>query len=152
MADDRRSHDSDERSAGFDVWLPAATAVAAALFMLTAAHAETAAPRPIYDSARFEAAEVAREAAEAAAVEATAAFTAAERHRVEVQVVALPALETALVEADPAAGQTAIAASAEPTRAGGWLRIAAPLAIAALLAAALAGLGRLWHRTEPSLA
>jgi hypothetical protein len=154
MADDRRPHDHDDR-AGIDVWLPAAVAIAAALFAIAGAHAETAPPRPIYDPARFDAAAIARETAEAAALRAGVAATDA-RRRAAVRVVALPVIETALVEDDPAAGAAAVAAPAPRADAApgpaGWVRLLAPLAIAGLLLGALVGIGRVWQRTEPSLA
>ena len=162
MADDRPPHDDDDRGPGFDVWLPAAAAIAAAFFMIAAAHAETpqpvSEPSPIYEAWRFDGAAVAREAAEAAASRATAE-TGSVRSRIAVTVVALPVLETALVASDPAVGATVAAAPAppmapvEPPRPSpGWGRLAAALGIAVLLASALIGIARVWHRTEPSLA
>jgi len=156
MADERRPRDEDDRSAGFDVWLPAAAAVAAALFMLASAHAETAPPRAIYDAARFDEAAIAREAAEADAARAMSEADRAERRHIAVRVVALPVIEATAVAAEaaipaPAAMPQAPVEAAIPARPG-WLRVLAPLGIAMLLAAALVGIGRVWHRTEPSLA
>jgi hypothetical protein len=158
MADDRRPDDGDDRGAGWDVWLPAAAAIAAA-FMIAAAHAETpppvSEPRPIYEAWRFDEAAIAREAAEAAAIRAAAEADAA-RTNVTVRVVALPVLEPTPVADGPQSGVMAVATVSPPGDAapppGGWVRLLAPLAIAALLVGALIGIARVWHRTEPSLA
>lgn len=160
MAEERRPHDGDEdRSAGLDVWLPAAAAVAAALFLIAAAHAETAPPRAIYDATRFAEAAVEREMAEAAVARAAAEAdraAAVAGHRKAVEVVALPVIEPgrAAPAVPPVRPADLAAAAVEPAPAvrPGWVRTLLPLGIAALLAAALAGIARVWKRTEPSLA
>lgn len=155
MADDRRN-DRNDRSGGLDVWLPAAAAIGAALFMLASAHAADG-PHRIYDEARFSAAAVERDAAEAAIARGDYAALAADEavrqaDRARVDVAPLPPLDPSPVQAGPEALAVAAVAPAQPAaRASGWGRVAAALAIAALLIGALVGIGRVWQRTEPSL-
>lgn len=116
------------RSGDFDVWLPLAVAIAAALFMLSAASAQTAAPRTIFDPARFE----------------TPKVTPVARPT-PVVVVALPSRPAAPVR--PSRPEPAFALRSQSEAPGPW-RVAAALGIAALLIGALTMLGRTWRRLE----
>ena len=147
-----------ERDSGFDVWLPALVAIIAAIFMLTAAHAQDAganagwdAPRALYDTGRFAPDAIAREAAEAQAARNAATYTAARASYVaaDVTVAALPDLTAAPAVASriaPAVDRSVVIRADEAPSLG---RFVAAGLIAALLLAALVALAKTWRRTDP---
>jgi hypothetical protein len=156
--------------AGFDVWLPAVTAILAALFLIWSANAQEAAPRAIYSADRFAMSEAERtlleEQAARAASAADSLAESAERFRAataHVEMQALPDLSMAQATADariavievvpmPAPARPVLIAdptASEPSP--GWLRLVMALAIATMLGGALYLLDRTWRRTEPAL-
>lgn len=158
-----------EEDAGFDVWLPAIVAFAAALFLILSASAQEAAPRPIFNAERFSMSETERtmleEHAARAAVSADDLAHTANRFRAastRVEMLALPELHAAVAD-----GRAAAVVVAEPVRieirsvliadtatndpSPGWLRLVMALTIAAMLGGALFLLDRTWRRTGPFL-
>ena len=137
-----RAGESGFDGSGFpwDVWLPAAVALVAALFMLGLAQAADA-PRPIYDAARFAPASVAAE---------TASY--APRADLSARPVAVAALSDLSPRAAPSSARpVTIAAPSSRADSGSGRALAAAL-IALMLAMVLSALARHWRRTEPLLA
>lgn len=169
MTDKRQSRAraaAGDEDAGFDVWLPALVAMAAAFFLILSASAQEAQPRAIYSAERFAMSEAERTMLEEQAARAARAaedLAAASRVTRRVEMRALPELRTAerLAEIRVAATpdiQARIAVRpviiADPDAADtspGWLRLVMALTIAAMLGGALYLLDRTWRRTGPVL-
>lgn len=173
MTDKRQSRAraaAGDEDAGFDVWLPALVAMAAAFFLILSASAQEAQPRAIYSAERFAMSEAERTMLEEqaarsarAAEDLAAATRDASRVTRRVEMRALPELRTAerLAEIRVAATpdiQARIAVRpviiADPDAADtspGWLRLVMALTIAAMLGGALYLLDRTWRRTGPVL-
>lgn len=161
MTDKRRSRARArlrDGGAGFDVWLPALVALIAAIVMVYAANAQTAAPRPIYDAERFAMSEAERTALERQA--AASAGHAVRLTATPVEMRPLAPLYTAEYRAAPTGGsvQTAVPGRHPPvvdrvrptSRTTGWERLLIALFIASLLGGALCLLDRTWRRTGPA--
>lgn len=172
MKDDRTSRiraAAEPDEAGLDVWLPILVAIAAAFFLLLSANAQEAAPRPIFDAARFEMTEAERTALEESAARLDRAAAALDTARARllpghVEMRALPALAAGAQPATPrytpeytarytpgapAARPVLISSPSNAAANPGWLRLTLGLAIAAMLGGALYLLDRTWRRTGP---
>ncbi|MBL9011372.1 MAG: hypothetical protein JNL56_09360 [Alphaproteobacteria bacterium] len=132
----RRPRARTDGGAGWDVWLPAVVAIAAALFIVGLAQAAEA-PRPIFDAARFEPSAVARESA-----------AAAPREGLAVRPVAVAALPDLSPRAAPPPDRPVTVARNEERQLLPAERLAAAAGIAALLVHVLLVLARQWRRTE----
>lgn len=132
----RRPRSRTDGGAGWDVWLPAVVAIAAALFIVGLAQAAEG-PRPIFDAARFEPSAVARETA-----------AASPRSGLAARPVAVTALPDLSPRAAPPPERPVTIARNEARRLLPAERLAAAIGIAALLVCVLLALGRQWRRTE----